>query len=275
MNWRGIKRRLKRNPALLDMNYRALPGTAEAMARSMRVFSEMAETVRLRASLPEERRNMLAHAINPEPRSHRRRACAMLSCALAVILLLATAVSGVFLPQEDVWIASRLAACQQNDEESASVRWHMRTGGGSVRCGWPWQDTAVLYEYALQDGEPEIQTILCVSVRGEQSWLFPFVLEGYTWSTEDGTLLLTLSGRRDYRLFEREYVWTAQGFFWRRAGKEKACGYWKSKKQDFRSGGLQQFPFSDGTRGSTGQMVCGNPPKGCGYCPQFAKVARL
>ena len=98
MNWRGIKRRLKRNPALLDMNYRALPGTAEAMARSMRAFSEMAETVRLRASLTEERRNMLAHAINPEPRSHRRRACAMLSCALAVILLLATAVSGVFLP---------------------------------------------------------------------------------------------------------------------------------------------------------------------------------
>ena len=142
MNWRGIKRRLKRNPALLDMNYRALPGTAEAMARSMRAFSEMAETVRLRASLTEERRNMLAHAINPEPRSHRRRACAMLSCALAVILLLATAVSGVFLPQEDVWIVSRLAACQQNDEESVSVRWHMRTGGGSVRCGWPWQDTA-------------------------------------------------------------------------------------------------------------------------------------
>ena len=222
MNWRGIKRRLKRNPALLDMNYRALPGTAEAMARSMRAFSEMAETVRLRASLPEERQNMLAHAINPEPRSHRRRACAMLSCALAVILLLATAVSGVFLPQEDVWIVSRLAACQQNDEESVSVRWHMRTGGGSVRCGWPWQDTAVLYEYALQDGEPEIQTILCVSVRGEQSWLFPFVLEGYTWSTEVGTLLLTLSGRRDYRLFEREYVWTAQGFFlaqgWQREG---------------------------------------------------------
>ena len=129
MNWRGIKRRLKRNPALLDMNYRALPGTAEAMARSMRAFSEMAETVRLRASLTEERRNMLAHAINPEPRSHRRRACAMLSCALAVILLLATAVSGVFLPQEDVWIVSRLAACHQNDEESVSVRWHMRTGG--------------------------------------------------------------------------------------------------------------------------------------------------
>lgn len=209
MNWRGIKRRLKRNPALLDMKYQVLPGMAEAMARSMRTFAETAEAVQRCASLPEDRRNTLARVLSAKPRPHPRRAFAALACALAAVLFLAASVSGVFLPREDARLAAQLTLYQQDDAEASSARQPAHAAGAVVRCGWPWQDTTILYEYVLREGKPQIQSVLCVSVRGERSRLFPFAITDFTWSDEDGALLFTLRGRRDYRLFEREYVWTA------------------------------------------------------------------
>ncbi len=212
MDWKRLGRKLKNDPGLLDAAILLRPEEAKALSGAMRPFAEMAEAARLRSALPEDAWEPVARLLRRKKNSRGRafRAAAICGALALAFAFVALSASGLLLAWDEPQTLQFLMQSAQEDTNPSSVRLHARIAGAFARGAWPWQDVNLVYEYFLPDGNPCIRSVLHVSVRGEQSRLFPFTLSGFDWSSEQGRLLLTVHGRRDYRLFEREYSWVVE-----------------------------------------------------------------
>ncbi|MDD5918416.1 MAG: hypothetical protein PUD73_04910 [bacterium] len=210
MDWKRLKRRLKNDPSLLDTAFLLRPEDAAALSENMRSFEEMAGAAQLRSTLPEEAWKPVARILRRKKNSRRRTFQAALACGVFLLAFTVLSASGLLLAWDEPQTPQFLLQSAQEGTDPSSVRLHTHIAGAYVRGSWPWQDVNLVYEYFLPDGNPCIRDVLHVSVRGEQSTLFPFTLSHYSWSSEQGRLLLTVYGCRNFRLFEREYCWVVE-----------------------------------------------------------------